>query len=546
MNRSRALYHMVRADFLERVRRYSFLLTLSFSVYLAYAVYADQITLQLDKYRGVDNSAWVGSVIALVASVWLSLVGFYIVKNSIQRDRQTRVGQILATTPISKTFYTFSKALSNFAVLASMVLVLALTALVFHLFHRADPHIDLVALFSPILIFGLGAVAVTAALAILFESLPVLRGGVGNIIYFFVWILLIVLAVIGQERFTAHHQMSPFTDYTGITSMLSQMQNQVHVLDPQYSDGAQFDVGNLNPPTKTFLWTGLKWTPALLLSRAMLFAIAAALALLAAVFFDRFDSARARWLPAKKPKPIPGNDAGEVSVAQLPAIAYEGGLINLPAPHLSAAHLGPLSRTEGHTRFFTLVRAELRLMIRGHAWWWYTVAAGLFIACLASPLDAARSGVIVAAWIWPALIWSQMGTREAQYATGALVFSAPRPVPQQLLATYAAGVLVAVLTGGGLGLHLLFARDVAGLAAWAGGALFIPALALALGVTTGTRKFFEALYTAWWYVGPLHHTPQIDFMGTTAQSSTPGGYLTAAGLLVLIACTWRAVKLANA
>ena len=104
MNRSRALYHMVRADFLERVRRYSFLLTLSFSVYLAYAVYADQITLQLDKYRGVDNSAWVGSVIALVASVWLSLVGFYIVKNSIQRDRQTRVGQILATTPISKTF----------------------------------------------------------------------------------------------------------------------------------------------------------------------------------------------------------------------------------------------------------------------------------------------------------------------------------------------------------------------------------------------------------------------------------------------------------
>jgi hypothetical protein len=71
-------------------------------------------------------------------------------------------------------------------------------------------------------------------------------------------------------------------------------------------------------------------------------------------------------------------------------------------------------------------------------------------------------------------------------------------------------------------------------------------MALALGVTTGTRKFFEALYTAWWYVGPLHHTPQADFMGTTAQSSTPVPYLAAAALLVFIACTWRAVKLANA
>jgi len=541
-----ALYHMVRADFLERVRRYSFLLTLAFSVYLSYAVYAGQITLQLDKYRGVDNSAWVGSVIGLVASMWLSLVGFYIVKNTIQRDRLTRVGQILATTPISKSFYTCSKALSNFAVLAVMVLVLALSALVIHLFHRADPHIDFVALFSPILVFGLSAVAVTAALAILFESLPVLRGGVGNILYFFLWIFLLAFAAAGQEKAAAHHEMSPFTDYTGIVSVLSQMQNQVHALDPQYSDGAQFDVGNMNPPTKTFLWTGIQWTPALVLSRAMFFAIALALALLAAVFFDRFDPSRAGWFHAKKPKRALGNDTNETLPERIPAAAYEQSLVTLPQPHLSSAHLLRLSRTGSHTRFFTLVRAELRLMLRGHAWWWYTVAAGLFIACLASPLEAARSGVIVAAWIWPALIWSQMGTRETQYFTGSLIFSAPRPVPQQLLATYTAGVLVAVLAGGGLGLHLLFARDVAGLAAWGAGALFIPALALALGVTTGTRKFFEALYTAWWYVGPLHHTPQVDFMGTTAQSSTPGSYLAAAVALVFIACTWRAVKLANA
>jgi len=40
---------MVRADFLERVRRYSFLLTLGFSVYLAYAVYAGQVSLQLNQ-----------------------------------------------------------------------------------------------------------------------------------------------------------------------------------------------------------------------------------------------------------------------------------------------------------------------------------------------------------------------------------------------------------------------------------------------------------------------------------------------------------------
>lgn len=541
MNGVRALYHMVRADFLERVRRYSFLLTMAFSIYLGYAVYSGQMTLQLDKYRGVNNSAWLGAVIGLVGSFYLSLVGFYIIKNSIQRDRQTRVGQILATTPISKSFYTISKMLSNFAVLGTMALVLGLAALVIQILHRGDGQIDFLALEAPVLVFGLSALALTAALAVLFESLPVLRGGVGNVLYFFLWIALIALGASNVDQKTAHHVISPYKDYTGLLSVMSQMQNQLHVLDPAYNDGAEFSFGNLHPATKTFLWAGLAWTPALLLSRGMMLALAVALALLAALFFDRFDPARASWLPQKKPRAAPALEAQALTVDKF----VVGSLADGPRPQLSAAQLSPLARTGTRTRFVALVVAELKLLLRGHAWWWYAGAAGAFIGCLFSPMESARSEVIVFAWLWPMLIWSQLGTREALFSTGSLIFSAPHAVPRQLLATYAAGVLVAALTGGGLGIHLLVARDFAGLGAWSAGALFIPALALALGVATGSRKFFEALYTAWWYVGPLHHTPNIDFIGTTPMSSTPLPFLEAAAALVLIAYAWRRVKLAR-
>ena len=550
MSRSRALYHMVRADFLERVRRYSFLLTLGLSVYLGYAVYSGQMVLQLDKYRGVDNSAWLGSVIGLVGSTWLSLIGFYIVKNAIQRDRQTRVGQILATTPIGKSFYTLSKTLSNFAVLAAMIFVLALAALAIQLFHRTDPHIDLFALLSPVLIFGLSAVAVTAAVAVLFESVPVLRSGVGNILFFFLWIALFTIGVATLGKSVWFPASSGFRDFTGIATIMGQMQVQVRALDPQYNGDSSFNIGNLNPTTKTFLWTGVHWTADLFLGRMILLALAVAIALLAALFFDRFDPARAGWLNERKPKALRKSEAREAARTQIAGKPFEQSAFDSPHSQFAASQLAPLLRTGSHavsrTRFFALVAAELRLLLRGHAWWWYTVAAGLFIACLASPLDAARSGVILAAWIWPALVWSQLGTREAQYSTGTLIFSAPHAVPRQLLASYAAGVLVAALAGGGLGLHLLFARDFAGLGAWATGALFIPALALALGVTTGSRKFFEALYTAWWYVGPMHHIRGLDFMGATAASSTPAPYLLAAVILVLVAYAWRKVRLAYA
>jgi hypothetical protein len=158
----------------------------------------------------------------------------------------------------------------------------------------------------------------------------------------------------------------------------------------------------------------------------------------------------------------------------------------------------------------------------------------------------ARSGLIVAAWLWPLLAWSHLGTREAQFSTGTLIFSAPRAMPRQLLASYVAGVLLALLTGSGLAMHLLWLRDFTALAPWVAGAFFIPALALALGVVAGTRKPFEALYTAWWYIGPLHHIRPLDFMGTTAQSSTPAGYFFSAALLVLIAYLWRKVRLGRA
>jgi hypothetical protein len=155
--------------------------------------------------------------------------------------------------------------------------------------------------------------------------------------------------------------------------------------------------------------------------------------------------------------------------------------------------------------------------------------------------------VLAFAWVWPVLIWAEMGTREARNNTGALVFSAPRAAGRQLMACYLAGVLLAALTGGGMAIHMVMAGAWEGLGAWTAGALFIPALALGLGSISASRKPFEALYTMAWYVGPLHHIRGSDFVGTTAQSSTAWAFAALAVALVGAAYLrrnrmgWRAV-----
>ena len=46
------IYHLARADFLERIRRYSFLVMLGLAVFLGYQTAVGNMALELGLYRG--------------------------------------------------------------------------------------------------------------------------------------------------------------------------------------------------------------------------------------------------------------------------------------------------------------------------------------------------------------------------------------------------------------------------------------------------------------------------------------------------------------
>lgn len=148
----------------------------------------------------------------------------------------------------------------------------------------------------------------------------------------------------------------------------------------------------------------------------------------------------------------------------------------------------------------------------------------------------------VAAWLWPLLIWSKMGVRESLQRTGPLVFSCPRPLRRQFVALWLSGVLIAMVTGSGLALRFLLAGDMTSLAALAAGAVFVPSLALALGVWTESSRAFEALYTVWWYVGPANRIAALDYSGAWAGAdgrSSAAVFATLAALLLAAAAFGR-------
>ena len=509
----RALYHVARADFLERTRSYGFLLTLAAMGWLVYQTSQGQILLKIDRYRGVFNSAWLGTMMALVTSVQLSLIGLYLVKNTLARDERTRVGQILAATPLSNVSYTFGKALSNFAVLTSMLLVLAVGSVVLQFTVGESRDFQLWPFVSPLIFIALPSLALVSALAVLFENLPIMRSGAGNVIWFFLWSLLLALGINYQNL-----------DFTGMTVLNRPMQAAVRALDPVgYKGGFSFQLGDGHTAEglRTFVWEGLPWTPAIVGNRLLWTAGAIAIAFFAALIFRRFDPARIKLRRTSKPKSLaklgaPKAENGEPIREVAPAAPQ---VLNLNAP-------APLA----HSRFFGLVVGEIRLLLLGQRWWWYVGMVGCLIASFVAP----EAGI--APWLWPVILWSQLGTRERRFGTAAMVFSAPSPARAQLLATYTGGVAMALVAGcAGLARGLIHG-DGQALGATVACIVFVPALALALGVWTGNGKFFEALYTAWWYIGPAHAMPGLDFIGVTTASQTPVRFLVAA--LALLACAF--------
>jgi hypothetical protein len=444
MNRLRVLYAIMRAGYMNKVRTYSFLTVLTLTIVAGYVFVpppdANYVTLAwvsaTTLYRGVYNSAWIGAMVALLTGAFLTLLGFYVVNDSVKRDEETRVGQIIATTPLSNSVYTLGNALCNFAVLSTMVAIVLLTALGMQLVRGEVLAIDLWALTTPFLVLVLPLMFLVAAIAVLFETRPKLRGGAGNIVYAFVWLFGLPL-------------FSELFDMFGIFGILSSMGAAGQAIYPELDQNKSilglewgFTQDRALAP---FTWHGFNWTPAVIQTRLVLVGVAVGISLLASVRFSRFD-------PSRESKKAPEPPPSEV-------MSVEEVIESMVVP-LKEVQLRPLDVDALQFRFGPLLLAECRLMLKElremplFGIWGAAAAGALIVTGLLLPLNHARGIMLPLAWFLPVLVWSKLGTREARNRTYQLVFSSANYLKRQLPAAWLAGVLLAAVTGSGVALNL--------------------------------------------------------------------------------------------
>ncbi|MFI9782786.1 hypothetical protein ACIHEI_04620 [Kitasatospora sp. NPDC051984] len=488
-----ALARLAAGDFRDRVRRPVYAVTLLGAVALGYlavpAADSHWVILDVGGNRGVYNSAWVGTATALAGALWLTVGGFWVVRGGIARDAAGRVGEILAATPLRTAGYLAAKFLANLLVLGSMLGVLAGTALVLQLVRGEDRAVDPLALFGPFAVIALPLIALTAAAAVLFETVPLLRGGFGNVVWF---VLSLVLAIGGQSANAPLGGIGVQQLTQSLTDALNRQ--QLAVGEGEFSLG----LTQVPQPLHTFVWDGAQFTGGFLATRPVIVLCAAVLAVLPALWFGRFDPAR-----------NPGRTSS-APVADEPAVAA-------PAPFGALPTAAPVRAWA----FGRLLAGQTRILVQGVPWTWWAVTGAAGAAALAVPLPMATGLLLPALWLWPVLIWSRLGTQQVENGLEELLGAHPAP-RLRLLAEWASGVLLAAAAGLGPLLRMLAAGDATGAVHWLAGALFVPALALGLGTVARSHRPFQALYLPLWYL-LINHVAPVDFMGAVRDAGHPAG-----------------------
>ena len=358
-----------------------------------------------------------------------------------------------------------------------------------------------------------------AIAAVLFETLPILRGGVGNVIYFFVW--------------TAASLSAPqvFDDPTGLQLLYRSFAATLQEIDPTGNDNFHFSLHHWRRSCGPHAFCGTELTGRPTFSdRAGLDRRAVAHCVCRVMFFHRFDPARC-WFKRRSAASTRRRRQPRRRIRVVPACRAAARLISRCRRRSSGDSLLP------HRCCGTSAHAEGKALVVVRRGRWVVDCVGF------APSSRSRRRAVGGVDLADLRVVVD-GIAGSRHETESLIFSSARALPRQLPAVWMAGVLLAVLTGGGVGTRLLLAGDHRGFAAWLAGAFFIPSLALALGVWSGNSKAFEALYTVWWYIGPAHHTPGLDFIGTTSSSSQRRWYTCSHRVLLGVSYWGRRIRMA--
>ena len=455
------VWGVAKADFLERVRRFSFVafcaLAVCFTVwFVPRPTGFTALVIEPDVFRQGSDPSWVPMSAAMCGGMVLCLFGFVYILSAVRHDRESGVLTLLRVSPTGRAAYLFGKLLADtLLLLCLLAAVMAGAFLMMELRFpgRLLPPWDF---FSPFLCVAPG-LAFVSAFALLMECAPLFRrqSGFAIALFFCLSVAVLTFASIGINPF----RMVSVFDFSGYLWMRDSISAAARAVTGQpvthISLFTDSHIGGAHLTSLSF--HGLIPSAAYLADKLALLGAAILLTLLAACLLPRTDKS-------------PAADRHAVS------------------PHAKAA------APSGSPRYgFGLFTGELHKLLGPQPLYWRVGAAGLWTACLFAPMGSVRGVLFMLIFAWLMPVFSPMGCTERRSGMADILRTVPGAMGRQAAACWLAGTAIALTSALPVLVRLLCLADMAGFLSALAFALLIPAAALFVGEVTGSGRPFEIL-----------------------------------------------------
>jgi hypothetical protein len=474
--------------------------------------------LQIDGQRALYNSAAVGMGTASLATIFIGLVGFYVISNALRRDVETRCGFVLASTGMRGGEYLAGKFAGNLAFLVTFIGGFMGSAMIMQLL-RGEAPLQPIVFATQYVVLVLPGMIVVAAIAILFESVPLLRGRFGDVVYFFVWMASIgVVASMTDPKGSTPIGWISIFDISGTGYLFESLRTVLHT--NRLSIGAS----DFDPRKGVFVFGGLPVSLRLLLPRIGTCLLAIPILGVASLFFHRFDPARVRVTEKSKRN-------------------WLGRLNALAKPF--ARLMFAFAPSGGRASFARSVVLDAMLTISAMPIAFVAIIV-LNVVVLVSPMRSVTSGVLSIVFGALAIAIADVASREARVGTTTLVRAAPQLRERFVAWKLASSLLIGVVFFAGAIVRFAAARP-ASLVPLIIGIVFVCAAATMLGVVSANPKAFVVAFLLFWYIAMNDKgaTAALDYAGLNG-SATPlvvASYAAIAVAFVVSAAAFHAFTL---
>jgi hypothetical protein len=480
---------IIKVDYLQRTRSYAFLITMLASICLAYTFLppedANYSTVSVGEYVGVTNAAWAGHTTAIMSSVFLWLIGFYLVNNSIRRDIETGVGQIVATSSISNFKYLLAKAMSNFLVLLTITFIVMLMALALVIVRGNKYPFDEFQFLSAYFLITVPSLFCVSVLAVFGEVVLGRYTVLRNIGFFVLFSVILGLVNAGTNP------NLQWLDVLGVKTITDNISDIIHSDYGGTNSGVSigFMIGT-KLTKKYFLFNGTNWTGAYVLGRLFWIGIGFILLLVAAKVFHRFD---VKEQMSSKKKEKAALETGE-------AIAIKD------------IHPGKLPEATLNYGILPFIKIELLMLLRKGPKWFWLINAGGFIALCFMPLKPAHQIALPVLWFLQVNRWADISTRDKYNRTHYFTYAAYKPLQRLLSSQIIAGIFLAIVLASPLLIRYVATANISAVVSILLGAVFVVSFAVCSGIVTGGKRFFEAIFFMLTYIN-VNLAPPFDYFG---------------------------------